>query len=98
MYRHDPVLKKHAQAAADARAAGTDEIDHVKPKLGGFKALFNPTQGNPQPGKSQGNGRGPSTGRDSNSGNAQPGNNGQKNNGQVRPKGQKKNNRRGTKP
>ena len=100
MYRHDPVLKKHAQAAADARAAGTNEIDHVKPKLGGFKALFNPTQGNgsSQPGNTQGNGKSPSAERDPSNGSTPPGNNGQKNSGQIRPKGQKKNNKRGTKP
>lgn len=40
MYRHDPVLKKHAQASAEARAAGTDAIDGSKAKSAGFRELF----------------------------------------------------------
>lgn len=94
MYRHDPVLKKHAQAAADARAAGTETIDHVKPKLG-FKALFAAT-------KDSKSGNQLNRNRNKNQGSRGPSNNGNNNNingqrrpGQSRPRGQGKNNKRG---
>lgn len=96
MYRHDPVLKKHAQAAAEAKAAGTIDIDHEKPKLSGFKAIFSAAKDANQQGRAQGNGKKPDISR--NNGNNRPTNNSQKRNNQSGPKSQNKNNKRNTKP
>lgn len=92
MYRHDPVLKKHAQATAEARAAGTDAIDHSKPKVSGFKALFAATRESSTGNKVNGNSKnGDSRGPSNNGKNI----NGQRRPSQSRPKGQGKNNKRG---
>lgn len=96
MYRHDPVLKKHLQASAEARLAGTQEIEHVKPKQG-FRALLSAFKTNaapkqteapkPKPAKDFG-----TSGRKPNSnGTNKPGSGGQRKPGQGRPRGQEKN-------
>ena len=96
MYRHDPVLKKHAQANAEARLAGTEVIEHVKPKKGVLKSLLASVReigekGKSGPGKDSG-----APGRNSsNNGNNKPSSGGQKRPGQGRPRGQGKNNKRG---
>lgn len=104
MYRHDPVLKKHALANAEARQAGTEAIEHTTPKKNVFKELFSgakPTEEKqepkqeprqkPKPKPSGGSG---ATGRSSSSnGNQRPGGGTQKRPGQSRPRGQGKNKR-----
>lgn len=95
MYRHDPVLKKHAQANAEARLAGTDTIEHVKPKQGVLKSLLASAKdigekNRARPSKDLG-ASGPKT---SNNGNNRPSGGGQKRPGQSRPRGQGKNNKR----
>lgn len=90
MYRHDPVLKKHALAAAEARAAGTDTIDHNKPKSAGIKSLFASAREITDKGS---NGSGRSTNGNSSS-NGKPGSTGPKKRpGQATPRGQGKNKR-----
>lgn len=84
MYRHDPVLKKHMQRNAEARLAGTDAIEHTKPKGLGFKGLFAAAKDVTDKGKSGGQ-----------NGNGRPNQNGPKRPGQSRPRGQNKNNKRG---
>ena len=95
MYRHDPVLKKHAQANAEARAAGTESIEHVKPKQSPLKALFSSIKDVGAKGEANPRDNFGTTGRGSSSnGNSRPSNNGQKRPGQPRPKGQGRNNKR----
>ncbi|NNN19552.1 MAG: YidC/Oxa1 family membrane protein insertase [Acidimicrobiaceae bacterium] len=95
MYRHDPVLKKHAQANAEARLAGTDTIDHIKPKKSSLKSLFSSLQGSNMRSRTKPQGNPGITDRNSsNNGNNKPNSNGQKRSGQARPRGQGKNNKR----
>ncbi len=101
MYRHDPVLKKHLQASAEARLAGTEAIEHSKPAGGGFKALWSSIKESaekeqePKP-KPKPSGDFGATGRKSNNnGYKKPSTGGQKRPGQSRPRSPGKNDKRG---
>ncbi len=99
MYRHDPVLKKHLQANAEARAAGTEEIEHAKPEGGTLKSFWSSIRETAdkeqEKPRQKPSGNFGTTGRkSSNNGTNKPGAGGQKRPGQSRPRGQGKNDKR----